>query len=106
MTGNSVMIEAECHKCKTHFEDFWVTRNFKGDISLEGIICSNCGTPNCIHRVWKNGMAGTLIPPAEDGNINRFEYSYTTPEGKKVNKKIDPKIVEKHFELTNKGADK
>lgn len=97
------MIEAKCNKCNTHFSDYWVTRNYKGDISLEGAICGNCSAQNCLQRVWENGVPNSIIPIVEDGEVHRFEYSYTTPDGKKVNKKMDPKMVEKHFEITNKG---
>lgn len=101
--SSNVMIEACCNRCKTHFSDLWITRNYKGEISLEGLVCGNCGVKNCMQRVWNNGLANTIMPVPEDGNINRFEYSYTTPDGKRVNKKMDPQMVEKHFKMTNKG---
>ena len=99
---SSVMLATFCNTCGNKTPEMWVSRNHQGFPSLEGCVCGSCGSVNCISRDWSDNITHALIPPIEDGNINRFEYSYTNDNGKKITKKMDPKAVEKHFN-NNKG---
>ena len=104
MTGTgSVLISAKCNKCQHLYPEYWVTRDFRGIPSLEGAVCSLCGSKNCISRNWEDNPTHAIVPPLEDGNINRFEYSYTNENGKTINKKMNPKDVQKHYDANYKG---
>jgi len=94
---SSAMIATKCNKCGHHEPEMWVTRDYKGNLSLEGVICGNCGVRNCLTRDWQESQISSYAPPAEDGNINRFEYTFRDENGKKHTKKLDPKNVENHF---------
>lgn len=98
----AVPINIICNKCKVT-KDVWVERDSKGYPSLQGLVCGDCGAVNCLSRNWENNITHTIIPPLEDGQINRFEYSYTNENGKKISKKLDPRDVNKHFNNHSKG---
>lgn len=93
----SVMISATCNSCNRCYESIFVDRDTDGRPTLQGIVCSECGAKNCMTRNWGDQKVNVIATPAEDGNINRFEYSFTNDKGKKVTKKLDPQMVQKHF---------
>ncbi len=99
---SNVLISTICHRCNHKTPEMWVTRNHRQEISLEGAVCGQCGGRNCVGRDWQAEKAGPLIPPAEDGNINRLEVSYRDENGKQHVKKIDPKSVEKHLKANER----
>jgi hypothetical protein len=94
----SVMIAAKCNKCGYLYDNIWVNRDNKGLPTTEGLVCVGCNSRNCLSRDWAGQEIQAIIPPLEDGNINRFEYSYNDENGKRKTKKMDPKMVQKHFE--------
>jgi len=100
---SNVLMATLCNRCGNKVSEMWVSRDSKGFPSLEGCICGNCGAANCITRDWGEQITHSIIPPVEDGNVNRFEYSFTSEDGKKHTKKLDPKLVDKHFEKNSKG---
>ena len=97
-----VLLGTICNTCQNK-ADMWADRDLKGFPTLQGAVCGHCGGRNCITRVIQDDVVHALIPPLEDGNINRFEYSFTNDNGKRVTKKMDPKMVDKHFQQNNKG---
>lgn len=99
----SVMLAAVCNHCHHKYPEFWVMRDHRGYPTFEGVVCTMCGVPNCLARDWSDNVLHVINQPLEDGQINRFEYSYTNEDGKKINKKMDPRDVQKHFENTSKG---
>lgn len=93
----NMFIDSICNRCSAKYHDIFVARDNKGYPSLVGIICQECGGHNCMSRdLSSGGIAQSLIPPAENGEINRFEYSYRDDSGKLHQKKLDPKSVQKH----------
>lgn len=92
-----VQIGTICNNCEFRV-DMWVDRDLKGKPTTEGVTCGQCGKTNCIARDWSANEVNGIIPPSEDGQINRFEYSFTDVDGKKHSKKLDPYQVRKHFE--------
>ncbi len=100
---SSVMLAVKCNRCGHKTPEYWVTRDHKGFPSLDQAVCGECGGKNCVSRDWEDNVTHALIPPVEDGNINRFEYSFTDEKGKKRSGKMDPKMVEKHFKNNSGG---
>lgn len=99
----SVMISAKCNRCNEKYPEIWVDRDNKGFPTTEGLLCVKCNNRNCLSRDWLEQCVQPIIPPLEDGKINRFEYSYTNDNGKRITKKMDPQMVEKHYQNNLKG---
>lgn len=96
-----VLESTVCNRCKNK-TDMWLDRNEKGFPNYQGIVCGVCGSVNCILKDWDETTCHALIPPPEDGEIHRFEYSYTNENGKRINKKMSPQDVKKHYENNQK----
>jgi hypothetical protein len=97
----SVQMAVKCNSCEKKYPSMWLDRNGKGFPIFEGVVCGECGN-KCMSRDWNSQEVNSIIPPLENGEINRFEYSYVNDNGKTINKKLDPKQVERHFKRGGK----
>lgn len=100
-----LLVNAICNRCQNK-SDLWLNRDAKGNPDFQGCVCEKCGSVNCTSRDWTSQQMQTIIPPVDDGRINRFEYSYKDENGKTHTKKVDPSIVEKHFSLNSRKGNK
>lgn len=98
----SVMVSAICNKCQHKYVEMWLDRCPKGFPDYKSATCGQCGAKGCLSQDWAEQKVNSIIPPVEDGNINRMEYSYVNENGKTINRKMDPKMVEKHFKRGGK----
>lgn len=94
----AVQISAKCFRCNYIFPEIWVDRDAKGFPDPTGVTCQECGTKGCVKREWSQQAVNAIIPPLEDGQINRVEVNYTNDHGKKITKKIDPYVVRRQLE--------
>lgn len=97
-----IMVSAICNSCDHVFPNYWVDKDVKGFPSFEGLVCSECGKKNVIQRYWPNTQVST--PLSEDGELKRFEYSYTNSEGKKIQKSIPAHHMKDHLEKKGKRS--
>jgi hypothetical protein len=97
----SVLMATKCNKCERKYPEMWLDRDGRGFPIFEGVVCGACGA-KCMARDWNAQEVQVINVPLEDGNINRMEYSYVNENGKTINKKLDPKMVERHFKRGGK----
>lgn len=97
----SVLMAVKCNKCGKKYPEMWLDRDLKGIPKTEGVTCGECGE-KCISRDWESQEVQVINIPLENGEINRFEYSFKDDNGKLQQRKVDPHIVRKHFEKGGK----
>lgn len=97
----SMLVAAKCNMCNSIFKEIWVNRDKNGYPDFAGIPCGNCGK-KCLLRCWEEQKVNPIIPPLENGEVNRFEYEFRDDNGKKHTRKVDPSIVKKHYERNGK----
>lgn len=90
-----VLVSCECHNCRKFYPEMWVDRDKDGFPSLSDAICGECGYKGALHRSYDGQKVYAIIPPPEDGQIHRFEYTHTNEDGKKTTRKIPADIVNK-----------
>lgn len=93
-----IIIPAKCTSCSTRFSDIFVERDSSGKPTLVGHVCTNCNQKDSLIRDWES-VTMPSSPIVENGELQRFEYSYRDPSGKLVNGKMSPAQINHH--LTN-----
>jgi RNase P subunit RPR2 len=45
-----VMVTTQCVKCSSIYEEMFIELDEKGKPSYVGLVCSNCGSKNTLHK--------------------------------------------------------